>query len=117
MGDELRVVGKSIPLKESYEKVTGRAEYCTTVSMRGMLVGKILRSPHAHARVLSVDTSKAEVIPGVMAVITRDDVPQKVYTTNVMTYQLPDGEPHDMIMFDKVVRCVGDPVAAGGGRQ
>ncbi len=112
MGDALRVVGKNIPLKESYEKVTGRAEYCTTVSMGGMLVGKILRSPHAHARVLSVDTSKAEAIPGVMAVITRDDVPQKVYTTNVMTYQLPDGEPHDMVMFDKVVRCVGDPVAA-----
>ncbi len=112
MGDELRVVGKNIPLKESYDKVTGRAEYCTTVSMRGMLVGKILRSPHAHAKVLSVDASKARAIPGVKAVITRDDVPGKVYTTNVMTYQLPDGEPHDMIMFDEIVRCVGDPVAA-----
>ena len=112
MQNELRVVGKRVPLKESYEKVTGKAEYCTTVSLPGMLVGKILRSPHAHARVLKVDDSKAEAIPGVKAVVSGKDVPQKIYTLNVMTYQLPEGEPQDMFLFGNRVRYVGEAVAA-----
>ncbi|KMY66014.1 hypothetical protein AAU61_18780 [Desulfocarbo indianensis] len=109
---DMRVVGKRLPLKESYEKVTGKAEYCTTVALPGMLVGKILRSPHAHARILNLDISKAESMPGVKAVLSARDVQKRIYTLNVMTYQLPDGEPQDMIMFDDVVRYVGDPVAA-----
>lgn len=112
MGNELKVVGKRLPLKESYDKVTGKAEYCTTVSLPGMLVGKVLRSPHAHARVLKVDATGAEAIPGVKAVVSGKDVAQKIYTLNVMTYQLPDGEPQDMLLFGDVVRYVGEPVAA-----
>ncbi len=112
MQNELKVVGKRFPLKESYDKVTGKAEYCTTVSLPGMLVGKVLRSPHAHARILKIDASKAEAIPGVKAVVTGKDVPQKIFTINVMTYQLPDGEPQDMFLFGDEVRYVGEPVAA-----
>ncbi len=109
---DLRVVGQRLPLAEAYEKVTGRAEYCSTIRLPGMLVGKILRSPHPHAKVLSVDTSKAEALAGVRAVVSGKDFTPKPYTWNVMTYQLPGGEINDMVLFGDKVRQVGDAVAA-----
>lgn len=112
MDDDLRVVGKRVAAVDAYQKVTGTAEYCTNISLPGMLVGKVLRSPHAHARVVKVDGSKAEVLPGVKAVVSHQDVPRKVFTYNVMTYQLPEGELQDMYLFDHKVRYIGDPVAA-----
>lgn len=112
MTGELKVVGKRLPLAEAYEKVTGRAEYCSTLALPGMLVGRIKRSPHPHALVVRVDTSKAEALPGVRAVISRHNTPRTVHTSNVMTFQLPGGEINDMVLFDEKVRYVGDPVAA-----
>ena len=56
-------------------KVTGAAQYGADLAMPGMLVGRILRSPHAHARIRSIDTSKAEALPGVKAVVTAADLP------------------------------------------
>jgi xanthine dehydrogenase molybdenum-binding subunit len=70
-------LGKRLAAKEYFDKVTGKAEYCTTLSFPGMLVGKVLRSPYAHARILSLDTSAAEKIPGVKVVVTGKDVPEK----------------------------------------
>ena len=58
---------------DGVDKVTGRARFGADLSMPGMLVGKVLRSPHAHARIRSIDTSKAQALPGVKAVVTRDD--------------------------------------------
>src|SRR5262245_9256697 len=55
---------------DGLDKVTGRAAYGADMSMPGMLLGAILRSPHAHARIVSIDTSAAEALPGVKAVIT-----------------------------------------------
>ncbi|MBN2466555.1 MAG: molybdopterin-dependent oxidoreductase [Deltaproteobacteria bacterium] len=112
MQEELRVVGKRVPVKENFDKVQGKADYCATITLPGMLVGKLLHSPHAHARVVSVDTSRAEGLQGVKAVVTKKDDPRKIFTWNVMTYQLPDGEPQDQYIFDDVVRYVGEPVAA-----
>lgn len=112
MAEDLKVVGQRLIPKENIDKATGRAEYCTTVSLPGMLVGKVLRSPHAHAKVLSVNTSEAKKIPGVKAVVTGKDFPRIVYSNNVMTYQCADGEPQDMILFGDVVRYIGEPVAA-----
>lgn len=112
MDNGLKVVGKRVAAVDAYAKVTGKAEYCTNISLPQMLVGKILRSPHAHARVVKVDGSKAETLPGVKAVVTHKDVPRKVYTYNVMTYQLPEGEIQDMFLFDYKTRYIGDPVAA-----
>ncbi|WP_054690707.1 hypothetical protein [Desulfosarcina cetonica] len=112
MAEDLNVVGQRLIPKENLDKATGRAEYCTTVSLPGMLVGKILRSPHAHAKVLSVNTSEAKKIPGVKAVVTGTDFPRVFYSNNVMTYQCAEGEPQDMILFGDVVRYVGEPVAA-----
>lgn len=60
---------------DGLDKVTGRARYGADVHLPGMLVGKVLRSPHAHARILSVDTSKAEALPGVKAIVTYKDFP------------------------------------------
>lgn len=64
MSKTLNVVGKRLPTKEATEKVTGKAQYTTTMHLPGMLVGKILRSPYAHAKILSVDTAKAEKLSG-----------------------------------------------------
>ena len=68
-------VGARPARPDGNDKVTGRARYGADVSVAGMLVGKVLRSPHAHARIVSIDTSGAEAIEGVKAVATRDDFP------------------------------------------
>ncbi len=70
-----RVVGTRPIRHDGVEKVTGAAKYGADTQLAGMLYGKVLRSPHAHARVLSIDTSKAEALPGVAAVATSKDFP------------------------------------------
>src|SRR5262245_26448272 len=60
-------------------KVTGHALYGADLAMPGMLVGRILRSPHAHARIRSIDTSKASALPGVKAVVTSADFPEQKF--------------------------------------
>ncbi len=72
--EELKHISKEVPKYDSPEKVVGEARYLADVDMPGMLHAKILRSPYPHARILSIDTSKAERIPGVVAVITARDV-------------------------------------------
>ena len=61
---------------DGVDKVTGRARYGADVSAPGMLVGKVLRSPHAHARLRSIDTTRAQALTGVKSVVTRDDFPE-----------------------------------------
>ncbi len=72
---DLRVVGTRPVRPDGVEKVTGRATYGADFRLPGQLVGKILRSPHAHARIVKIDTSKAEALPGVKAVMTAADLP------------------------------------------
>ena len=71
----LRVVGTRPIRPDGVDKVTGRAAFGADLSLPGMLVGKIKRSPHAHARILSIDAEKARALPGVKAVITAADLP------------------------------------------
>jgi len=72
---QYKVIG-SRPLRpDGVDKVTGRAVYGADIKLPGMLHGKVLRSPHAHARILSIDTSAAQVLPGVRAVVTAQDLP------------------------------------------
>ena len=73
---EYKVVGKRPIRHDGYEKVTGKAQYGADIHPPGLLDGKILRSPHAHARILSIDTSKAEAYPDVRAVVTAADLPE-----------------------------------------
>jgi CO/xanthine dehydrogenase Mo-binding subunit len=70
---ELKIVGTRPIRQDGVDKVTGRARYGADYDLPGQLIGKVLRSPHAHARIRSIDTSAAESLPGVKAVVTRDD--------------------------------------------
>jgi xanthine dehydrogenase molybdenum-binding subunit len=75
---EFNVIGKRIPKIDAAQKAMGRAEYIQDVKMPGMLYGKILYSKHAHARILKMDISKAKALPGVYAILTGEDVPEKM---------------------------------------
>jgi len=72
---QYKVVGTRPIRHDGVDKVTGRAKYGADINMAGLLHGKILRSPHAHARILSIDTAKAEELPGVKAIATARDFP------------------------------------------
>ena len=71
---EYKVVGTRPIRPDGADKVTGKASYAADINLPGMIFGKILRSPHAHARIKKLDTSKAEAFPGVRAVITSADL-------------------------------------------
>src|SRR5256714_11007161 len=66
-------VGTRTIRPDGLDKVTGRARFGADFNLAGQLIGRVLRSPHPHARIVSIDTSKAEALPGVKAVVTRDD--------------------------------------------
>ena len=72
---EVRGIGLSIPRPDGPEKVTGQTQYVADIKPKGMLYAKLLRSPHAHARISRIDTSRARSHPGVMAVLTAADIP------------------------------------------
>ena len=72
---QYRVVGTRPVRPDGVDKVTGRANYGADIALPGMLYGRILRSPHAHAHIVRIDTSRAEALDGVRCVITHDDLP------------------------------------------
>src|SRR5688572_8871281 len=71
---EYAVLGKSVPRVDAVDKVTGSARYGADVNLPGQLWAKFLHSPHGHARILRLDTSKAERIPGVVKIITQASI-------------------------------------------
>ena len=73
--DNYKYIGTRSIRPDGFEKVTGRANYGADLSLPGMIWGKMLRSPHAHAMIKNIDTSRAEALAGVMAVVTYDDFP------------------------------------------
>lgn len=90
--------------------VTGQARYTMDTAMEGMLHLKVVRSPYAHAKVLSIDTSKAKAVPGVRGVYTWEDVPRRLYTTSIHEDFRVD--PNDTYMLDNVARFVGQRMVA-----
>ncbi|MBF5001631.1 molybdopterin-dependent oxidoreductase [Nocardia sp. BSTN01] len=104
------VIGTSVAAPAATGVVTGRAEYTMDTEPEGMLHLKVLHSPHAHARIVSVDKSAALAVPGVQRVYTWEDVPRKLFTTAVHTDHLVD--PDDTYILDDVVRFVGQRVVA-----
>ncbi|MEV2219423.1 molybdopterin cofactor-binding domain-containing protein [Nocardia vinacea] len=105
-----RVIGTSIGTPEGAEVVTGRAEFTMDTAIDGLLHLKMLRSPHAHARIVSIDKTAALAVPGVHRVYTWEDVPRKRFTTAIHTDHLVD--PSDTYILDNVVRFVGQRVVA-----
>lgn len=98
---ELAVVGKPQPRVEAAEIVSGRAKYTHDINLPGMLYAKTLRSPYAHARIVRIDTSRAEALPGVKAVLTHKDLPDMPWP-----FQGPNAK-----LLDTTLRYVGDEVA------
>src|SRR5713226_5467456 len=98
------VVGKSLTKPDAFSKVSGQTKFADDLALPRMLYGRILRSPHPHARILQVDTSRARALPGVLAVLTGEDLPVKFGI-------LPVSQDEEALARDKV-RYVGDPVAA-----
>jgi len=105
-----QAVGTSVGAPAAADVVTGRAEFTMDTEMEGMLHLKVLHSPHAHARIVSIDKSAALAVPGVHRVYTWEDVPRKRYTTAIHTDHLVD--PDDTYVLDNVVRFVGQRVVA-----
>ena len=75
---EYDVIGTRPIRPDGADKVTGRAKYSADFTISGAIYGKLVRSPHAHARIISIDTSKAEAHPSVKAVVTGEDLPKTV---------------------------------------
>jgi CO/xanthine dehydrogenase Mo-binding subunit len=101
--NEFSIVGKRTPRIDGYERVTGQAQYTGDIQLPGMLYARVLRSPHPHAKIVSIDASKAGSLPGVKAVIHHGNA------------QIPwssGGHTHRRFIFNNPVRYVGDAVAA-----
>lgn len=95
------------------DKVTGRAKYAADYTMPGMLIGRILRSPHAHARIKSIDTSKAEALAGVKAVVTSADFPELASEMSPNSEMVIDfSDVSNNVMARKKVMYDGHAVAA-----
>ena len=105
---KFNVINTPVHNIDGIAKVTGRAIYTFDVSMPHMLYGKILRSPYPHAKILDIDTSKAEKLPGVKAVVTGKDTLGKKQGIWRRFKELCDEE----ILAREIVRYIGEPVAA-----
>ena len=93
MTEEFKVLGKNVVRKDAVEKVTGTARYIPDIQLPGMLHARFLRSPHAHARIKKLDTSRAEALPGVKCVLTYRNVP-RVHPQRKFEFLLDDTVHH-----------------------
>ena len=104
-GAKFDSVGVSIPRVDAADKVTGRAVYTADISLPNMVYARILGSPHAHARIKSIDASRARALPGVLCVLTGEDVTDTLYGVSPARYD-------EYVLAKDKVRHVGDEVAA-----
>lgn len=96
-------IGRPLPRQDALAKVAGKARYVDDLALPGMVHGKALRSPHPHARIRSINTAKARACPGVVAVLTAQDIPGANSIGPIIKDQ--------PVLCSDVVRYVGDPVA------
>ncbi|SEH46943.1 molybdopterin-dependent oxidoreductase [Tardiphaga sp. OK245] len=102
--------GRSLPAPAGPQVVTGKARYTFDVTMDDLLHIKMLRSPHPHARIVSIDTSAAQAMPGVHAVLTHADAPATLFST--ARHEIDAMDPEDTRILDDTVRFIGQKVAA-----
>ncbi|MEO8357478.1 MAG: molybdopterin cofactor-binding domain-containing protein [Chloroflexota bacterium] len=104
-----KTVGKPEKKVDAIKLVQGKPAFTADLDMRGMLYARVLRSPHAHARIRNIDASRARELKGVAAVLTWQDIPRIVYSTAGQSDPIPG--PLDTFSLDNKVRFVGDRVA------
>lgn len=109
----MKYVNQPIRKKDAMALVTGKPVYTDDIAPKDCLVVKVLRSPHAHAEILEIKKDIAEKLPGIVCVLTYEDVSQKRFTMAGQTY--PEPSPYDRLILDKRVRFVGDAVAIVAG--
>ena len=116
MAQEYMYVGRSMPRSDLIDKVTGKARYTEDIAVPDMLEGRILHSTRPHANLKSIDTSVAEQVPGVVAVITHKDLPPDRFSRSTMAEALPDWafafERQDQFILSEKARYIGDCIAA-----
>ncbi|ETX04860.1 MAG: hypothetical protein ETSY2_26365, partial [Candidatus Entotheonella gemina] len=113
----LTTIGNTTPRIDAIERVTGQAKYTNDIKLPGMLYARVLRSPHPHARILSIDTCEASGLPGVQAVITHETAhvvwgAGSVSGGRQYNEAVKERTLHRRYIFNNPVRCVGEPVAA-----
>jgi putative selenate reductase molybdopterin-binding subunit len=106
---DLKTVGRSERRVDSVKLATGRGTFVDDIDLPRMMHARILHSPLAHARITRIDASQARAMPGVVCVLTHEDVPRVPYTTAGQGW--PEPSPYDAVMLDRKVRFVGDRVA------
>jgi 4-hydroxybenzoyl-CoA reductase subunit alpha len=104
VAEELSIVGRPLTKPDAFAKVGGQTKFADDLALPRMLYGRILRSPLPHARILDIDTTRARALPGVLAVLTGDDMPVKFGI-------LPVSQDEEALARE-TVRYVGDPIAA-----
>lgn len=107
--EDMTTVGHPEKKVDAVKLVQGKPAFTADIEMRDLLYAKVLRSPHAHAEIKSIDTSEAEALPGVAAVLTWKDIPRVAYSTAGQSHPIPG--PLDTFSLDHKVRFVGDRVA------
>ncbi|AOT72531.1 xanthine dehydrogenase family protein molybdopterin-binding subunit [Geosporobacter ferrireducens] len=105
----MNFIGKSIPKIDGMAIATGKPVYTEDMAPPNALVVKLLRSPHAFARIRSIDTTKAKSLENVACIFTYKDVPDSRFTLAGQSY--PEPSPYDRLILDEIVRYVGDEVA------
>ena len=105
-----RALGASLPNPFTDSILTGKARYTMDVAVEGLLHLKVLRSPHAHARIVAIDDAAARALPGVVAVYTWQDVPKRRFSSALHEDHLVD--PDDILLLDNVARFAGQRVVA-----
>ena len=109
----MKYVNQAVPKVDAKALVTGKGVYVNDLAPSDCLIVKVVRSPYAHALIKSIDKSKAMLVPGIEAVFTYEDCPDKRFTLAGQTY--PEPSPYDRLILDQRVRFVGDPVAIVAG--
>ncbi|MEE3069069.1 MAG: molybdopterin cofactor-binding domain-containing protein, partial [Actinomycetota bacterium] len=106
---EMAVVGKPEIKVDAIRLAKGNPAFTDDIELRNMLYAKVLRSPHAHARITNIDDSAARALPGVHEILHYQNTPRVKYASGGQSW--PNPHPHDQVSFDDKVRHVGDRVA------
>lgn len=113
MSDKKSYINQRIVKKDAMALMAGKPLFTDDLTTKDYLIVKALRSPHAFAKIVSIDTSKAKLVPGIECVLTHEDVPHIRFTEAGQTY--PEASPYDRYILEDMVRYVGDEVALVAG--